>query len=289
MPNSFTLREGQLVLAKQKEPLVIRWSRAVPDGTPSSLTVSRDTAGRYFVSLLYEENLTNIPNAIRPSTGIDVGIHHLATLANGEKIDNPKFLKNKLRKLARYQRSYSRKAKRVAAALGYAGKAIPKGVKLPASNNMKKDRAKIAWCHARISDARRDNLHKVTTRIVHENQVICVEDLNVSGMLTNGRLSRSIADASWSEFRRMLTYKAAWYGRDLVVIPRFEPTSKRCSACGHTLVALPLSVRSWVCPECGVSHDRDVNAAKNIERVGLAQLAQQQATAGHAESHACQI
>lgn len=284
MPNSFVLRDGQLTLAKQDTPLNVRWSRALPEGIPSSITVSKDPAGRYFVSMLYEVDIEAMP-ARNGSIGIDVGLSHLAILSDGTKLPNPRHLKKKSDLMARYQRAYARKLEAIKAQMGY--KAIPKGVRLPVSNNMKKCRVKIARCHAGIADARRDYLHKLSTRIIHENQVICVEDLNVAGMLQNGKLARSISDASWSEFRRMLTYKAKWHGRELVAIPRFEPSSKRCSDCGYTIAALPLSVRSWVCPECGSVHDRDINAARNIERIGLAMLTQKH-TAGHAGINACQ-
>ncbi len=286
MPNSFTLRDGRLTLAKQDTPLNVRWSRELPTGIPSSVTVSKDPAGRYFVSMLYEVELETSP-ARNASIGIDVGLTHFATLSNGSKVPNLRHAKAKSDRLARYQRSYARKAETIKVQAGYAGKALPKGVRLPVSNNMKKCQAKIARLHAGVADARRDVLHKLSTRIVHENQVICVEDLNVIGMLANGRLARSISDVAWSEFRRMLTYKAKWHGRELIAIPRFTPSSKRCSACGYTLESLPLKARSWTCPECGVSHDRDTNAAINIERIGLA-LREKANTAGHAGIQACQ-
>lgn len=287
MPNSFILRDGQLTLAKQDAPLDIRRSRALPEGIPSNITVSKDPAGRYFVSMLYELELETAP-ARNASIGIDVGLTHFATLSDGSRIANPRHAKAKSDRMARYQRAYSRKMEAIKAQIGLSSKTIPKGIRLPVSNNMKKCRVKIARCHAGIADARRDTLHKLSTRIVHENQVICVEDLNVSGMMANGKLARSISDVAWSEFRRMLTYKAKWHGRELIAIPRFEPSSKRCSACGYTLASLSLSIRSWTCPECGSNHDRDINAAINIERVGLAILSSKTNTAGLAEINACQ-
>ncbi len=241
----------ELTLAKLSVPLKIRWSRKFK-GDPSTVTVSLDTAGRWHVSILVKEEV----QPLKPSAeivGIDVGITHFATLSTGEKIENPRYLKHSLRKLKRHQRALSRKKK--------------------GSSNRSKARLRVARLHARVADMRRDFQHKLTTRLVRENQTICVESLNVSGMLKNRRLARSVADASWSEFFRQLAYKAKWYGRQLVAIGRFFPSSKTCSECGAVLKKLLLSERSWTCM-CGVEHDRDVNAAKNIRAAGLAVLAE---------------
>ena len=248
--NCFTFRDGRLKLAKQSAPLDIRWSRPLPEGAdPSQVTVSRDAAGRWFVSLLVEEAIT--PHAPTDAqVGIDAGITTLVTLSTGEKITNPKHEKKDRAKLAKAQRNMARKQK--------------------GSNNRAKARLKVAKVYARIADRRRDHLHKLTTRIVRENQTIVIEDLAVRNMVKNRSLARAISDASWSELRSMLEYKADWYGREVIAIDRWYPSSKTCSDCGHLLRSLPLNVREWVCAECGTVHDRDVNAAKNVLAVGLA-------------------
>lgn len=248
--NCFTFRDGKLKLAKQVAPLDIRWSRPLPDGAdPSQVTVSRDAAGRWFVSLLVEETIT--PHASTDAAvGVDLGITTLAALSTGEKVANPKYEKADRAKLAKAQRNLARKKK--------------------GSANRAKARLKVARIHARIADRRRDHLHKFTTRLVRENQVIAIEDLSVRNMVKNRSLARVISDASWSELRRMLEYKADWHGRELVAIDQWYPSSKTCSDCGHLLRSLPLNVREWVCAECGTVHDRDVNAAKNVLAVGLA-------------------
>lgn len=248
--NCFTFRDGRLKLAKQSEPLDIRWSRPLPEGAdPSQVTVSRDAAGRWFVSLLVEEQIT--PHAPADAmVGLDAGITTLVTLSTGEKIANSKHEKKDRAKLAKAQRNLSRKQK--------------------GSNNRAKARLKVAKVYARIADRRRDHLHKLTTRIVRENQTIVIEDLAVRNMVKNRSLARAISDASWSELRSMLEYKADWYGREVIAIDRWYPSSKTCSDCGHLLRSMPLNVREWVCAECGAVHDRDVNAAKNILAVGLA-------------------
>ena len=248
--NCFTFRDGKLKLAKQAAPLDIRWSRPLPDGAdPSQVTVSRDAAGRWFVSLLAEETITPYAST-DAAVGVDLGITTLAALSTGEKVANPKYEKADRAKLAKAQRNLARKKK--------------------GSANHAKARLKVARIHARIADRRRDHLHKFTTRLVRENQVIAIEDLSVRNMVKNRSLARAISDASWSELRRMLEYKADWHGRELVAIDRWYPSSKTCSACGHLLRSLPLNVREWVCAECGTVHDRDVNAAKNVLAVGLA-------------------
>lgn len=247
--NCFTYRNGQIKLAKQSEPLNIRWSRPLPEGAaPSSVTVSRDSAGRYHISILVDDTITPHPPT-DTTVGIDAGITTLYTLSTGEKITNPRHEKKDREKLARAQRQLSKKKK--------------------GSKNRDKARRKVARIHARIADRRRDHLHKLSTRLVRENQVIAIEDLSVRNMVKNHSLARAISDASWAQFRAMLEYKAEWYGRDVVAIDRFYPSSKTCSECGRIVESLPLNIRDWEC-ECGAVHDRDVNAARNILAVGLA-------------------
>ena len=248
--NCFTFRDGKLKLAKQSEPLDIRWSRPLPEGAdPSQVTVSRDAAGRWFVSLLVEETVTPYAST-DAAVGVDLGITALAALSTGEKVTNPKHEKKDRAKLAKAQRNLARKKK--------------------GSANRAKARLKVARIHARIADRRRDHMHKFTTRLVRENQVIVIEDLAVRNMVKNRSLARAISDASWSELRSMLEYKADWYGREVIAIDRWYPSSKTCSDCGHLLRSLPLNVREWVCAECGTVHDRDVNAARTILAAGLA-------------------
>ncbi|RBM04637.1 RNA-guided endonuclease TnpB family protein [Streptomyces sp. PT12] len=250
--SAFTWRDGQLTLAKMSGPLDIRWSRPLPQGAePSTVTVSRDAAGRWFVSLLCQDTPAPAP-ATGAAVGIDAGITSLVTLSTGEKITNSRHERRDRARLARAQRQLSRKQK--------------------GSANRDKARRKVTRIHARIADRRRDFLHKLTTRLVRENQTVVIEDLTVRNLLKNGRLARAISDASWTELRSMLEYKCAWYGRDLVVIDRFFPSSKLCGACGTVAAGMPLDVRTWTC-ECGVVHDRDVNAARNVLAAGLAAAA----------------
>lgn len=251
--SGFQWRDGQLTLAKMDRPLAIVWSRPLPDGAePSTVTVSRDPAGRWHVSILVETTIEHLA-PIAAEVGIDAGLTSLLTLSTGEKITNPRHEKRERSALARAQRDLARKAK--------------------GSNNRAKARTKVARVHARIADRRRDLLHKLTTRLVRENQTIVIEDLAVHNMVKNRSLARAISDASWSDFRTMLQYKAAWYGRTVIAVDRWYPSSKTCSRCGHVLDALPLGVREWVCPVCGDVHDRDVNAARNILAAGRAVVA----------------
>ena len=251
--SAFRYRDGHLWLAKMDAPLDIRWSRPLPGGAePSTVTVSRDAAGRWFVSLLCECPI----GPLRPSgttVGIDAGLTSLVTLSTGEKITNPRHERRDRARLALAQRRLSRKTK--------------------GSENRARARVKVARVHARITDRRRDYLHKLSTRLVRDNQAVVIEDLNVAGMLRNHSLARAISSAAWSDLRGMLEYKCGWYGRDLIVADRWFPSSKTCSDCGHQIGALPLSIREWVCPACGVRHDRDINAARNIRAAGLAVLA----------------
>jgi putative transposase len=251
--SAFRWRDGRLTLAKMAQPLDIRWSRPLPDGAePSTVTVSRDAAGRWFASLLVETTVRRL-DPVAESVGIDAGITALVTLSTGEKIDNPQHERRDRARLAKVQRALSRKQK--------------------GSANRAKARLKVARAHARITDRRRDFLHKLTTRLVRENQTVVIEDLAVRNMVRNHTLARAISDASWRNLRIMLEYKCDWYGRDLVVVDRWFPSSKTCSACGHVVEKLPLNVREWTCPGCGAVHDRDVNAAINIRAAGLAVLA----------------
>ena len=238
-----------LHLAKMAAPLKVKWSRP-PPSDPSGVTVTRDSAGRYFVSLVCEAPPREAPPAERGAVGVDLGIAHFCTLSTGEKVENPRFLDRDLATLRRAQKSLSRKQ---------AGSA-----------NYAKARRRVAKIHARIRDRRADLLHKLSTRLIRENQAVYIEDLNVGGMLRNRPLARHIGQAGWGEFVRMLDYKAELHGREVVRCGRFEPTSKRCSGCGHVRGALGLDVRRWRCEECGEEHDRDVNAAKNIMAAGLA-------------------
>jgi putative transposase len=232
------------------EPLAIVWSRPLPEGAePSTVTVSKDPAGRWFVSILVEEKISPLePAAGR--VGVDAGITALVTLSSGERVTNPKHERADRCRLAKAQRALARKAK--------------------GSSNRAKARLKVAKVHARIADRRRDFLHKLTTRLVRENQTVVIEDLTVHNMVKNHRLARAISDAAWRDLRSMLEYKADWYGRQLVVIDRWFPFSKLCSACGTLQNTMPLNIRRWECA-CGASHDRDVNAAKNILAAGLAE------------------
>ncbi|MGW4048940.1 RNA-guided endonuclease InsQ/TnpB family protein, partial [Streptomyces sp. NPDC004721] len=249
--SGFRIRNGRLTLAKMDRPLDIVWSRPLPEGvSPSTVTVSQDSAGRWFVSMLCEDPSVRPLPAADAAVGIDVGLDHLLTLSTGEKIANPRHERKDRARLARAQRELSRKARGDGA-------------------NRYKARLKVAKIHARIADRRRDHLHKLTTRLVCDNQTLVIEDLTVRNMVRNRSLARCISDAAWSRFRSLLEYKAAWYGREVIAVDRFFPSSRLCSACGALAESMPLSVRTWTCV-CGATHDRDANAAKNLLAAGLA-------------------
>lgn len=251
--NAFALVSASLTLAKQKEPLNIMWSRPLPEGcTPRSVTITKDRAGRYFVSILVQENIQTLPMTEK-TVGVDLGLKSYLVTSDGETLANPKYYARDEKKLAKAQRQHAKKKK--------------------GSTNCDKAHQKVAKLHARIADTRRDFQHQTSAKLIHENQVICLETLNVKGMLKNHCLAKAISDVGWSELVRQIEYKATWYGRTVIRIDRFEPSSKTCSACGSVMESMPLEVRSWICPECGTCHDRDVNAAKNIEAVGLTVLA----------------
>jgi putative transposase len=248
--SAFRFCDGALTLAKMRETLAIVWSRPLPKGAePSTVTVSQDSAGRWFVSLLCEDASVKHMPVADAVVGIDAGITSLVALSTGEKIANPRHERRDRARLVKAQRGLAKTEK--------------------GSRNRDKARRKVAKVHARIADRRRDFLHKLTTRLVRENQTIVIEDLTMRNMVKNGRLARAIPDAAWTDMRSMLEYKCAWYGRNLVAIDRWFPSSKLCSACGTIRDSLPLNVRTWTC-SCGAVHDRDVNAARNILAAGLA-------------------
>ena len=250
--SAFKYRDGKLWLAKCKEPLNIVWSRLLPDGcSPSTVTVKLEPMGRWFVSLLIDDYTVETLPPTKKQIGIDAGVNSLITTSDGERVANPKHFNRLHSKLKVAQKELSRKTK--------------------GSNNREKARLKVARIHAKIKDTRTDFLHKLTTELVRTNSVIAIEDLAIRNMVKNRKLARSISDASWGEFFRQLEYKCDWYGRKLVKIDRFFPSSKRCHHCGFVRDKLPLNVRSWDCPSCGTKAiDRDINAGKNILAAGLA-------------------
>ena len=247
--SAFSWKNRNVFLAKCKEALPIQWSRPLPEGcTPSTITVKLDPSGRWHVSLLVDNpNIQQLPPSNK-SIGLDVGITSLLTTSDGDKIANPKHFKRYRRKLKSIQKALSSKKK--------------------GSNNRHKARVKVARAHGKIADSRKDFLHKLTTQLVRENQTIVVEDLSVKNMVKNHKLAAAISDAAWGELIRQLDYKCKWYGRTLVKIDRWFPSSKRCGSCGHIVESLPLDIREWDCPKCGVRHDRDINAARNLLAVG---------------------
>lgn len=238
---------GKLRLPKVGD-VPVKWSRPLPS-TPSTVTVVKDSAGRYFASFVVETDSETLP-ATDSVVGIDLGLTHFAILSDGTKIDSPRFLRRAEKKLKKAQQDLSRKAK--------------------GSKNRAKARIKVARAHARTADARREFHHQLSTKIIRENQAVAVEDLAVKA-LARTRMAKSVHDAGWSAFLAMLEYKAARYGRAFHRIGRFEPTSQVCCVCGVKDGLKPLHIRTWTCGACGVVLDRDINAAVNIARAaGLA-------------------
>ena len=244
--DAFRIKGDSLFLAKIKTPIKVAWSRTL-SGEPSQVSVSLNAAGQWFASFLCEEEILYLPPT-NNKVGVDVGIESFCTLSDGQKFSQPKKIRRLRKKLARLQRLHSRKQK--------------------SSRNREKARLKVARLHQHVKNVRTDFLHKLSTKLVHENQVIALEDLTVSNMVKNRHLARAISEQGWREFRSMLEYKCKWYGRELVTVDRFFPSSKTCSCCGRKK-KLSLDMREWTC-ECGATHDRDTNAAKNILAAGLA-------------------
>jgi putative transposase len=244
----FRYRDGEIILAKMDAPLNVVWHRPLP-GHPSSVTVILEATGDWYLSCVVDFEPEVMPQAGNNAIGIDLGLNHFVVLSDGEKIDNPRHFRKAERRLACEQRRLARKKK--------------------GSKNREKAKRKVARAHARVRRARADFHHKLSRRIISENQVICVENLSVKGMART-KLAKSIADAGWSSFIDMLKYKAKWYGRELIQIDRFAPTTRTCSGCGVVHGQKELSVREWTCEDCGAEHDRDVNAAINIMVAGTA-------------------
>jgi putative transposase len=261
--SAFRMHDGQLFLAKMSTPLAFVWSfDDVGTATlnPTMVIVSREPDGRWYVTFAVDTyDPAPLPDAGH-EVGVDLGVKDLAVTSDGHKIANPRYLERKARNLARYQRRMARCQKD--------------------SKNRAKAKSKVARAHRKVRNARSDFLHRTTTNLVRSADVIVIEDLAVANMVRNRRLARAIYDCGWGEFRRQLEYKAERAGRSLVVIDRWYPSSKTCSACGHLLAELSLSTRHWTCPSCRTQHDRDVNAAKNILAAGRAVV--RNASPGHA-------
>ncbi|WP_061294431.1 RNA-guided endonuclease InsQ/TnpB family protein [Herbidospora cretacea] len=251
--SGFRWRDGTLTLAKMNVPLAFVWSWPDVDPAaldPTTVTVSKDPCGRWYASLAMDVADPEQAPAAGAAVGVDLGVTDFAVTSDGEKIANPRHLARRERNLAHYQRRMARKQR--------------------GSANRGEARAKVARAHRKVAAARADFLHKTSTRLVRDHDLIVIEDLNVRGMVGNRPLAKAISDCGWGAFRRMLEYKTAKHGRRLIVVDRWFPSSKTCSACGHLLASLSLSARTWQCPSCGTRHDRDVNAAKNILAAGRA-------------------
>lgn len=243
-------RAGEFINLPKLGEVNVRWSQ-VPAGVPKMATVSRTPDGRYFISFACEVEIQPLPLTGK-TVGVDLGIKDVAVTWDGERVTqsgNPRHLKRRLKHLKRQQRRLAR---------------MQKG-----SHRRQRQRLKVARIHARIAASRADFLHKTTTTLVRSADVIALEDLHVKGMMKNHCLAGAITDVGLGEFRRQVEYKARWYGRTVIKVDRWFPSSKTCSECGSYQEKMPLRVREWICPDCGTRHDRDVNAAKNIRNITL--------------------
>jgi len=251
-----TLLDGKVRLPK------ISWVKVKahrqPKGLIKNATISKTATGKYFISILCEEEILPLPKT-NSSLGIDLGLENFAVLSTGEKVNNPRFLISLSKKLAREQKVLSRRALL----------AKKKGRKLSDCRNYQKQKLKVARVHERISNQRKDFLNKLSTELIKNHDVICIEDLASKNLMKNHHLARAIGDVSWYEFVRQLSYKADWYGKSIVQISRWFPSSQLCSHCGISSGKKPLSIREWTCEKCGTHHDRDINASLNILKEGL--------------------
>lgn len=244
-------------LPKLKSFVKIKLHRMVK-GNIKSATISKHASGKYYVALLCKEDIEPMPKT-NQSVGIDLGISDFAICSNGQKYDNHQFTHSMSKKLAREQRKLSRRLLL----------AKQRNVNLLDAKNYQKQKQKVARLHEKVKNQRTDFLNKLSTSIIKNHDVICIEDLNTKGMMRNRKLAKSISDVSWSLFVRKLEYKAEWYGRKIIKIDRWYPSSQICSECGHQDGKKPLNIRQWTCPNCHVHHDRDINASQNILTEGL--------------------
>lgn len=243
----FSYKNGEIFIAKSKKKLNIRWSRELPSEDISSISISLTPSGKWFISILVEDPTDYTLPLCGKIMGIDLGIETFATLSTGEKVKMPD-LKPHYKKLKKLQKKHSRKKN--------------------GSKHKEQSRLKVARQHEKITNIRENFHHKLSTRLIHENQVVVMEDLNVSGMVKNRKLARSISQQGWYQFVSFLKYKATMYGRELIQVDRFYPSSKTCSSCGAIQLSLPLHIREWTCDACGTTHDRDINAAINLKALG---------------------
>ena len=246
----------KLRLSKMPGLINVRWSRELPS-KPSSCTVTKNAAGQYHVCFVCTEEVELLPRVNGEGgdlefVGVDLGIESLVTLSTGEKVGNPRWFENEYKRLRREQQKLSRKEK--------------------GSHNWERQRKRVAKVHQRIQDRRKDFIEKLTTRLVENFDVIVVEDLSVKNMQQNSSLARHIGQAGWNQIVRRLKDKCEWYGRTLVIADKWFPSSQRCSECGHIGGKKPLEVRDWMCSKCSEHHDRDINAAKNLSRVGQTRI-----------------
>lgn len=253
---SIVLSDGKVKLPKIG-PVKLKVHRQ-PRGSIKSATISKTATGKYFISILCEEEILSLPKT-ESAVGIDLGLENFATLSTGEKIGNPRFLDSMSKKLAREQKILSRRALL----------AKKKGRKLSDCRNYQKQKLKVARIHEKIVNRRKDFLNKLSTELIKNHDVICIEDLASHNLMKNHHLARAISDVSWAEFVRQLHYKADWYGKKLVTISRWYPSSQLCSTCRFSSGKKPLSIREWTCEHCGTHHDRDINASLNILKEGL--------------------
>lgn len=246
-----------LKVPKLKELIRLKLHRQIK-GTIKSATISLTASGKYYVSLLCEEAIKKLPKA-NSIIGIDLGITDFAIFSTGEKLDNNKFTSKMAKKLKREQRKLSKRL------------LIAKKSKkdILEAKNYQKQKLKVAKLHEKVMNQRTDFLNKLSTEIIKNHDVICIEDLNIKGMIRNRKLAKNISDVSWSSFIVKLQYKADWYGREIIKVNRWFPSSQICSNCGHNDGKKSLSIRSWLCSSCNTKHDRDVNASKNILKEGL--------------------
>ncbi|MBR8821772.1 IS200/IS605 family transposase ISEfa4 [Fusobacterium necrophorum] len=252
-----TIFENWVKLPKLKEVVKIKVHRNI-ESIIKSATISCNGSGKYFISLLCETDIQELPKTYS-SVGIDLGIQNIAILSTGEKIENLTFRKQVEKKLKREQRKLSKRFRN----------AKKSKKKLSEAKNYQKQRIKVAKIHEKIVNRRTDFLNKLSTYIIKNHDIICMEDLNTKGLLHNHKLAKSIADVSWARFVNKLEYKAKWYGKEIIKVDRVYPSSQICSVCGHRDGKKTLDIREWTCSICHAHHDRDINASKNILAEGL--------------------